>query len=301
MTLIRRPVFVYGFSRGGTNLLMNLLLSSPDLAMPTGELQYVISGGALGTSFWEKLRKKLSYQWPFQFFLGSEYFDRLSFQARPAMPFGIASWFDMMLGYEKAIAIRPGHNYWSSPRVRTSLRQRIDARIVVKAHDGYVFLHDALSHLYPDCKAVAIVRDGVALAESLLRRGWPLDLVIEYYTKIGDEIARLAQERRVLVVKYESLVANVFRSMGELDQYLGLDLSSLSCYRMQHKARMGVDGKHGLPPGVRDRDLVWYSRSELSSHFIQNANSSQVSRLDSNTRLMLLACFRDTHLRLGYL
>jgi hypothetical protein len=301
MTLIRRPVFVYGFSRGGTNLLMNLLLSSPDLAMPSGELQYVIGGGALGSGFWEKLRKRVSYQWPFGLLLGPQYFNRLSFQARQSMPFAPSHWFDMMLWLEKAIATQPGHNYWFSPGVRSSFRQRIDARLVVKAHDGYVFLHDAFVSLYPDCKAVAIVRNGLALAESLLRRGWSLNFVIDYYTKIGGEIARLAQDGRLTIMKYESLISNVFDCMNDLDRHLDLNLSNLSFYRMQYKARMGADGNHGLPLGVRDRDLVWYSRSELSSHFVQNANSFQVSRLDGGTRSLLTDRFRDIHASLGYL
>jgi hypothetical protein len=69
---------------------------------------------------------------------------------------------------------------------------------------------------------------------------------------------------------------------------------------MQYKARMGVDGSYGLPPDVRDRDLVWYSRAELSGHFAQNTNSLQVGRLDRDERLMLSDRFHDIHASLGY-
>src|SRR5687767_8121958 len=56
----RRPIFVVGFARGGTNLVMNLVLSHPHACMPRGELHEVFQGAA-GEPLRVRLAKNLRY------------------------------------------------------------------------------------------------------------------------------------------------------------------------------------------------------------------------------------------------
>jgi hypothetical protein len=59
------PVFVCGFERGGTNILMNLLLSHPSLCKPTGETAQVFRGRR-GERLWRILQRRVCYDLPVQ-------------------------------------------------------------------------------------------------------------------------------------------------------------------------------------------------------------------------------------------
>ena len=42
--LNKRPIFIIGFARGGTNIILNLLRSHPDVCSPRGETDQVFRG-----------------------------------------------------------------------------------------------------------------------------------------------------------------------------------------------------------------------------------------------------------------
>ena len=79
----RRPIIVNGFERGGTNIVVNMLLSSPDVVYPSGELDRVFYGGNAGGQL-GRLRKRIWYGWPAALLIGRSYFRRFNYA--PRMP-----------------------------------------------------------------------------------------------------------------------------------------------------------------------------------------------------------------------
>ena len=141
--LNKRPIFVNGFRRGGTNILMNLLLSHPKTAVTTGELQQVICSGARADSKFDLYRKKTFYEWPLSYLLGKSYFSPQNTNVRKLPPKLVRRYLDLILYIEKLMATTTeGHNLYVSPKLKYTRADIKCARVVCKNLNGLVYLTD---------------------------------------------------------------------------------------------------------------------------------------------------------------
>src|SRR5690554_6419900 len=99
--LNKKPVIVNGYGRGGTNILMNLLLSHSDLVMPTGEMNKVIKGGALGEGVIKKIYKKILYDFPLRAMCRGDYFNRFALTERSELSNIAQKYIDYIFWIEK--------------------------------------------------------------------------------------------------------------------------------------------------------------------------------------------------------
>jgi hypothetical protein len=209
-----RPIFIGGCPRSGTTLLGTVLGAHP-ACCPVPEAQFKI-----------------------------EALSGLSRDARPAQ-----GWRAL----EKALESRRFHG-WKSAREEVA-RDGIDgvrsyAELIDRLVSAYVgsvgkgeaahWIDDTPSNknflptllgLFPDARAIHIVRDGRAVAHSVMNRDWgPNTVLTAALWWLGHLSHGLAAERsllssRITRVHYEALVRRPRETLAELCRWLGLEYS----------------------------------------------------------------------------
>jgi hypothetical protein len=298
--LNHQPIFVNGTSRGGTNILMNLLLSSPDTAMPSGELNRVFAGGGASDSPLKIIIKKWFYQKPLKIVLGSDIFDRVSYQKRPHLASFPAKYIDLILWMEKQAAVHPTHNKWKTDDVLYTSKERREARLVAKSHDALVLNNDGFRAMYPDARFVGIIRNGFAVCESLMRRKWSLESAARHYQIVGSAILDEAQKMDYLLVRFEDILASPLSTIETIYRHCHLDLDAVKLFRLQHK-NVAVAGRNQSELlGQHDRQMIWYTQDELGEHFKPSVNENQISRLTPKHKDFIRERIGSVMSQLGY-
>jgi len=207
--LNKQPIFVNGFARGGTNILMNLLLSHPNTAMPMGELQKVIYGKALGETKFDQYRKKIFYELPLSYILDNTYFSLNNTNERKLPSPLLRQYIDFILYREKLNATKhEGHNIYAYPNVKYTKDTLKNTRLVCKNISGLVYLTDIFQEMYPSPTFICIVRDGLALLESHLRRGAKLESFIDFFHQVATKMLACRDHySNYMIVRYEDIIA----------------------------------------------------------------------------------------------
>ncbi|MEX0660706.1 MAG: sulfotransferase [Candidatus Woykebacteria bacterium] len=295
----KEPVIVNGFGRGGTNILMNLLLSHKHLAAPSGELNKVIKGGARGENKGKKWFKKLIYEYPIKLRTKQDLFDRLSLDSRYVPSESILRYIDWILYREKLKALHESKNLWKSPELYYTKKELKQARLTFKAHNGLIFLNDMFREMYPDAKFICIVRNGLSVIEGQMRRGRPLTEMANLYNEVGKLMLKNSNNEDYLIVRFEDIIEKPLKMINQIFEHCGLDISDCEHFRLQHKSLVGKNGKTKFK-GAYDRQLVWYTKNELENHFDTSVNKNQLNRLHEEDLKKIKDIVGDTLLKLGY-
>ena len=279
----RSPVFVVGFTRGGTNILMNMLLSHPDLCKPTGETAQVFKGRR-EEPLWRILQRRVCYDFPLRVVAGHDLFDSKNLSPRPGVSKTAARFIDSILHREKVAARTTAQNKYKFEGVEYRPEEVEQARLLAKNVNGIVFMTDALVRMYPDATFFGLMRDGRALCESHIRRGKTVQRVARMYQRVGRAMVDYRDTYPSFhVVRFEDLIQE---PMGVLDfVYTKAELprDQIRKIRLQAKERTTVKGERRLD-AEEDRQVVWYRPDELYSYFDSSVNDHQIAQLSDADR-----------------
>lgn len=279
----RRPIFLVGFSRGGTNLVLNLLRSHPDVCGPRGETHEVFRGKPTEPRS-VRWAKRLRYL-PIRALEGRDVFDAADWTPREPLRPLTRRWVDRVLFGEKQRAREASQNLWKSPGVAYTRREIAEARLVCKNVNGLLLLSRELAGVYPDATFVALVRDGFAVCEGHARRGAPLAQAARRY-ELGCRtiVVDAAHLSNFHVFRYEDLVASPHEGLKRLYEVADLDIGKVAKLRLETKAVIEADGRHRVVLGGEEKGLVWYDLADFASHFRTDANANQIARLSAEER-----------------
>ena len=279
---------------------MNLLLSHPDVVAPHGELHHVFKGGALNEKKMSGFYKKIFYDLPLKLMSGKDIFRRVSFWPRKIPNEIVLTYIDWILYREKQKATDESYNLWKNPANKYTKDEIADSRLTFKAHDGLVFCNDIFRKMYPDARFVAIVRNGFAVCEGHIRRGYSVEKAAMRFTKTGEEIARNFSNPDYLCIKFEDILTEPLKSIQSIYIHCGLDINKCQYFRLQHKATVSANGKSILK-GDYDRQLEWYTPDEINRYFVSDVNKNQISRLTADEINYLTKAIGPTMQKLNYL
>lgn len=276
----RRPIFLVGFSRGGTNLVLNLLRSHPEVCSPRGETHEVFRGKPSEPQR-VRLAKRLRAL-PIRLLEGREVFDAGDWTPRaPFRPWS-RRFMDRALYAEKLRARADSQNRWKAPGEPYTRREIARARLLCKNVDSLILLSRELAVCYPDASFLALVRDGLAVCEGQARRGLDLSEAARRY-ELG--CRTLAEDARGIprfrVLRYEDLVASPQAFLKELYEAADLDPGRVSKLRLETKAVIDVDGEHRIVLGPGEKRLLWYDPADFARHLRTDANANQRARLSA--------------------
>ena len=298
--LNQQPVFVNGFSRGGTTILMNLLASHPELAT-VGEVHQVFKGSKHLDSPLQVLAKALLRDAPVLLSVRQDLFSPRLVQDR-RQPSVITQRFIDRVLYRAKMASRDRRlNAERSPGVpytRAELRQ---TRLLGKNLDGMIHMTDVFQKMYSQAHFVGLVRNGLALCEGHLRRGRSAKESGQRYNLLVRKMLDDARRSpRYEICRFEQILQVPLKTLRRLLVQLGLNPFSVSHLRIQARRYMNAEGKHTLSAG-REWDVEWIEVDQVEKHLESDVNQHQLKRLSRADRLAFLRVAGDTMEELGYL
>jgi hypothetical protein len=292
--LNRAPIFVVGFQRGGTNILTNLIASHPDVCALGRETHQVFYGRHRQTV--GKWIDRLRYV-PILVAARDHVFRPASLKERRVMPRPAMRYADWLLHRSKVAAGRELLD--DDTQVAASGDHR---RLLAKNVNGLALATPVFGRMYPDATFIAMVRNGLALCESYVRRGWTADAFGMTYERICDQMLQDAETRpNYHLVRFEEMIADPVAMIEKIYRHTSLDVRMVTRFRLQAKQSMGRDGRRNYTfGGDRDRETRWFNLDELGGCFRTDVDENQIARLADRDRQSFLRRAGRSMARLGY-
>lgn len=297
--LNRKPIFVNGFSRGGTTIFTNLLASHPDVCT-VPEIHHLFKGHNVTDSAARIAYKCLFHDVPVLLSTCQDFFSPRLLVPRCRPSRRLQRFIDRVIFKEKLRCRNSYFNQFKARQVEYTRQEIASSRLVGKCIDGMVYTTDTFAEMYPDATFVGLVRNGLALCEGHLRRGRPAHEIGQRYrelvAKMQADAVRLPHYR---LMRFEDLLSDTAGCLHELYEHARLDISKLSSVRMQVRRVMTADGNHQLVGGL-EWDVIWLDPASLESYFRHDVNDNQIKRLAETDRDSFLAEAGSTMEQLGY-
>jgi hypothetical protein len=297
--LNKAPIFVNGFKYGGTNLIMNLLASHPDVCLLSGETQCVFNSSG-GRHRLDKWSRRLFYR-PIKLSSGKKVFHNTKDIDTPRRlaPF-MKPYVDLFFFIDKITADK---NEYKSENVRYSREEVRKSRFLAKNVNGLVLASDLFSEMYPDATFIALVRNGLALCEGFMRRGWTAAESGRMYETV---CRKMIEDSRKIpnyhLVRFEDMVRDPLGFMKKIYSFAGLDEGRVAKVRLQAKRSMNKDGTRSYTfGGSKDRETHWFPVEEIRNYFRGDVNKNQIEQLGAGDREIFLQQAGSSMEKLGYL
>jgi hypothetical protein len=176
-------------------------------------------------------------------------------------------------------------------------------RFLAKNVNGAVVASSLFSQMYPDASFIALVRNGLALCEGYVRRGWTAGDAGRMYETVCQ---KMLQDSRIIpnyhIVKFEEMVSDPVGFMKKIYSYAGLDADRVEKVRLQAKRSMNSDGTRSYTfGGSKDRETHWFTLDELGAYMRNDVNANQIQQLGTENREFFLSQAKDSMEKLGYL
>ena len=298
----RGPIFVNGFSRGGTTLLSNILASHPDTCY-VGETHHVFKGHRHSDSWWQVLTKAMRNDLLYILRQREDVFSPRLIRPRRQMSRRSILRLKRILERERYRACKhPMYSRFKAPDVNYTFQEVQNARLLSKNIDGMIYTTGILATAFPDATFVSLLRNGFALCEGHLRRGRSATESGWRYRQLAEHMSRDAEALpNYHIVRFEDLLADPLRVTRGIYDLVGLDPGAVSQVRMQRRRVMDARGNHRLEMGGDEWSVVWLNLQDLPRYLERNADRNQIVRLSDSNRLAFLAEAGPTMARLGYL
>jgi len=303
--LNKRPIFIVGFDHGGTNILLNLLRSHPNVCSPRGELTEVFQGKGRPPKIRESLREYLLKWWryniPVLFWQREMVFSKRLWRIRRPFTSKTIAHVDRALYQDKLRARSANQNRYKTESVEYTLDEIRASRLLSKNVAGLIFLTDELVKMYPDAVFIAIVRNGLALSEGHIRRGVNPQTVAQRYhlgcKKILKDYQNLPNYH---IIRFEDILERPYESLQQVYDYSDLDIGDVKKVRLESKRVIGEDGDHHLVHKAREKEMIWYGADSFADHFILNVNENQIARLTIKQKDIIRNIAGDMMQQFGY-
>lgn len=286
-----KPVFIVAFARGGSNIILNILRSHPDLCSPRGETHQVFKGKP-DESFKVKLEKRLKYL-PILLREGMDIFSTEVWEKRPPLSEFSKKKIDRILFEDKLMARELGQNKFKFQNELYSDEDIVNSRLLTKNLNGLIFLSQELKMMYPDAIFFALMRNGYAVCEGILRRKKnknqkQLSTIAENYNKACQQIITDSKEiPDYYIYRYEDIVVNPLESIKRIYQQGGLDFAKVKRMRFESKRIMSNNGNYNVINNRKEKDLIWYDLKDLNRHLITDANENQLKLLKKDQKNLI--------------
>ncbi|MEW6716755.1 MAG: sulfotransferase [Chloroflexota bacterium] len=290
------PIFVNGFQRGGTNVLVNLIASHPGVGTLGRETHEVFYGRET-----EALQKwvRRAFYLPILLATRQQYFWPYRFYPRKPIPSFITRYIDGIFYIHKLLARENRQTFQAENR---SLSETAQLRLLCKNVNGVVLLTKLFAEMYPDGIFLGLVRNGFALGEGFIRRGWSVERIGNMYELVCQAMIRDASSfDHYYLLRFEEMIADPLNFTKKVYGYLGLDDQQVEHFRLQAKPSMTKDGKSDYMFGESDREIYWFPPEQLKAQFRQDVNENQIARLTEEQKEQFVKIAEQSMSYFGYL
>ena len=296
------PIFVSGFSRGGTTILMNLIASHPDVCT-VGETHQLFKGSNILDSPFQIARKAVLRDLPVILATGQDFLSPRNISDRPAIRDWTRNLIRRVFAQSKSGSLHEHLNRFKAPGEVYEQSEIDAARMLAKNLDGTVLITNVLREIYPNCHFVGLTRHGLAVCEGHTRRGRFATQVGKLYSRVAGKMIEDSQTMdNYQLVRFEDLMANPVEELQKIFTGLNLKTTRLEQVRLQQRKIVTTNGDHRLPgdSGGSEWDVRWLPVDELPSHLDPNVNERQISQLSDENRADFLEQAASTMTALQY-
>lgn len=257
----QKPVLICGYSRGGTNILWNILQSHPSICSPRHET------GAI-------FRKKEHL--------------RFSRVIRIAKRLGISHrkiilrWIDYQLYRYKMENLNSENNKYKSEGIVYTKKEVSKSFLCLKSVDNDIIHTDLLLKTYPDLFIIFMIRNGYSIANGHSRRGISIEESARNYVRVGKEMDRLMNKTpNHMLVRFENVIENPFGISEEIYRKLRLDTVTIEKLRLKSKKVIMKNHHHETLFGEENKKY-WFDRDSIGHILDKDVNQRQIHSLSSD-------------------
>ena len=307
--LNKQPIFVNTFARGGSNIVWEILQSHPDVSAPIEETDKIIWQEAgkwkSAVNFYLSLRsgyplpniiKEQGY-WMMNYgvFHANNHTERkLNNFAR--------KYLDNLLYTWKLKNLDHPFNKYKTPNEIYTLEELKQTRVAAKHVNGLIFLTPALIEMYPDSVHFGLVRNGLALCESRLRRktfkeAGKFGIL---YDKIVDKFFEYeAKYPNFHLLKFEDLLANPKKFVHDLYDKAGLKYGDKIDLRLKAKKHINASGVHET--AFQENSKYWIELNDFFNFVNPKINENQIAHLPVHDQQLFLKFAKKSMEHLEYI
>jgi hypothetical protein len=291
----RSPIILNCFSRGGSNLLWNILLSHPGVCSPMQETLEIFRLD------WRDPRREglsaawLTRQWRF--------FDQWHLETRLPISSRAQAFVDQTLFNWKLKTLEDPEMRYKAEDEIYSLEEVSSARLVLKNNNGTIFLSEQFVEMYPDAVFFGLVRDPVPLYESHRRNRTPVSrspgAFADFYRRMVQKM-RCDAERWSFyhLLRFEDVVCEPVKAMRDIYACTSLDRTAVPKVRFKAKPHMQADGSHATH--LQAGRHYWFSYDEIPQIIEPSVNRYQLSKLAPAELDRIRSLTRGVREELGY-
>lgn len=259
-----KVIVISGFSRGGTNILWNILQSHPGICSVRYET---------GTIF-RKRRHKFSRV--------IRLFEKTGF-----IKTNIAQ---KILNYQfyryKRSNYRHPDNKFKFEDVEYTKQEVIDSALCFKSTNMDITYTEILRQMYPNLYLIALTRNGYAVAEGHKRRGTPVDEFADLYSNVAEQMKHYSETlEHFKLVHFEEILNDPFNISEQLFEFLNCEPIELEKLRLKSKKVTTKNGRHVTNYGKED-EKYWFDRNSITDLIKPNINHNQIKKLSSDEILI---------------
>jgi hypothetical protein len=176
-------------------------------------------------------------------------------------------------------------------------------RLLCKNVNGVVFSTPLFSRMYPNAIFIGLVRNGLALCESFVRRGKSADEFGRMYDAVCQRMITDSQQfRNYFIVRFEDMISNPTEFVRFIYSRLGLSVEDVNVFKLQAKQSMDRDGSRKYTfGGKKDREIRWFPLERISDYFRKDVNDNQIAQLNQQDRETFLNHAQKSMEYFGYL
>lgn len=278
----KRVIIIAGISRGGTNILWNIVQSHPQVCSTIGELTQ-----ELNPTNNHRVRSLIDFA------IASPV------GQLPVIREQLISWMDRCFYESKMSGLHDPYARQKYQNVLYSEAEMRDAVLCLKATDRDLYLIDMLAKAYEDVTVINIVRNGYAVADSWRRRGQPIRKAAQRYRHYMQLLLGFEEKHGALTIRFEDLMRDPFAYARKVYEFARLEPVELEKLRLKTKLIVTESGEHGTTygdPGAKH----WFTRETIQQLLIAEQSTIQKDRLSEDDMREFDQIAQDTMRRLGY-
>lgn len=307
--LNHKPIFVNTFARGGSNIVWEILQSHPKASAPIEETDKIIwqqSGkwktlmnvwlSLRGGYLLPHLRKKDGYHL-FNYGL----FHANNYEERRLNAFA-KHYLDNLLYNWKLKNLNHPFNKYKTPEQIYTLEELKQTHVVAKHVNGLIFLIPALIEMYPDSVHFGLVRNGLALCESRLRRKTFKDagkFGVTYNIIVSKFLEYKAKYPNFHLLKFEDLLANPQKFVRDLYDKAGLPYGDKISVRLKAKKFINSSGAHDT--SFEEGSKYWIEMDNFFEFINRDINENQIKRMQLKDQQAFLKYAKESMKQLEYI
>jgi len=268
----RKLFLISGFSRGGTNILWNLICSHPNVLTTGIELNEIFGPSRTNIPmFWKLIIEGCAIPGlPVPEFVANYSEHRIiSFAEQHAKK----SW-----GRWKS----PGKVYIDDEVSQLAICTKSvnswarDPMFALMKRNFALKYNLLLLHSFGRGRTIYVMRDSESQCNGWMRRGCDPYQAGKWYNKIVDSMLKDYVNRPgdVLFVKFHDLLFDTLLTLNKVFEFLEIDKKELSYYRLKLKKVLKKDGSHEVLSG-NEGDMVWVPKNDLETFLDSGVDARQ--------------------------